>query len=233
MDTSVEKLRKKYANIKNEWRKIDNRIKSGSGLAPEDEPDWYKLVNPFFTESNAELNLTESAGDLSDFSFSESSDEEVAMSSSSEESDEVQAQVGEVDFLMEARNTIKVTKKSTKNKKLVVAPHKKRKTVRSNQQALSHLASSVERIAESQIKQFKAAEQTDLKRDEMFFKFKAEENEKNRQHELRLAEIYARGMAGASSSQLQQLSYQQPQQVPELSTMSIDNFLGFLHNNQS
>ena len=37
--------------------------------------------------------------------------------------------------------------------------------------------------------------EADLKRDAMYVKFKEEEAERNRQHELRLAEIYARAMA--------------------------------------
>ena len=53
MDTSVDKLRKRYANIKTSWWKIDDRIRSGSGLAPEDEPTWYTVVNDFLSESNA------------------------------------------------------------------------------------------------------------------------------------------------------------------------------------
>ena len=31
---SIEKLRKKYTNLKVEWRKISDRAKLGSGLAP-------------------------------------------------------------------------------------------------------------------------------------------------------------------------------------------------------
>ena len=53
MDTSVDKLRKRYANIKTSWWKIDDRIRSGSGLAPEDEPTWYTVVNDYLSESIA------------------------------------------------------------------------------------------------------------------------------------------------------------------------------------
>ena len=34
LDTSVLKLRKKYANLKTEWRKISDRAKTGSGFEP-------------------------------------------------------------------------------------------------------------------------------------------------------------------------------------------------------
>ena len=43
LDTSLEKLRRKYTTLKAEWRKISNRCKNGSGLAAEKEPSWYKI----------------------------------------------------------------------------------------------------------------------------------------------------------------------------------------------
>ena len=41
LDTSISKLRKKYTNLKTEWRKQTERAKTGSGLAPEKEWKWY------------------------------------------------------------------------------------------------------------------------------------------------------------------------------------------------
>ena len=35
LDTSLEKLRRKYTTTKTEWRKMSDRCKTGSGLAPE------------------------------------------------------------------------------------------------------------------------------------------------------------------------------------------------------
>ena len=55
LDTSIDKLRKRYANIKTSWRKIDDRIRSGSGLAPENEPSWYSLVNDFLANEKREF----------------------------------------------------------------------------------------------------------------------------------------------------------------------------------
>ena len=43
LDTSLEKLRRKYTTLKAEWRKISDRCKNGSGLAAEKEPSWYKI----------------------------------------------------------------------------------------------------------------------------------------------------------------------------------------------
>ena len=39
IDTSVEKLRRKYANLKTEWRKLRDRVKLGSGLSPKTNHD--------------------------------------------------------------------------------------------------------------------------------------------------------------------------------------------------
>ena len=65
LDTSVLKLRKKYANLKTEWRKISDRAKTGSGLAPEKEPKWYNHINEIFSETNADLDLAAESGNLS------------------------------------------------------------------------------------------------------------------------------------------------------------------------
>ena len=48
LDTSLEKLHRKYTTLKAEWREISNRCKNESGLAPEKESSWYKILNPIF-----------------------------------------------------------------------------------------------------------------------------------------------------------------------------------------
>ena len=55
LDTSLEKLRRKYTTLKAEWRKISDRCKNGSGLAPEKEPSWYKILKPIFSEKTFRL----------------------------------------------------------------------------------------------------------------------------------------------------------------------------------
>ena len=65
LDTSLEKLRRKYTTLKAEWRKISDRCKNGSGLALEKEPSWYKILNPIFSEKNESLHLAEGSEDLS------------------------------------------------------------------------------------------------------------------------------------------------------------------------
>ena len=61
-------------------------------------------------------------------------------------------------------------------------PHQKRKAIRSQTQALSHLAEGMTQMIESQAKRPKALLQ--FERDRNFMEFKRVEAEKNRQHEL-------------------------------------------------
>ena len=67
LDTSILRLRRKYAPIKAEWRKLDDIVKKGSGLLPKREPKWYKILNPIFTERNEPLGLASGIGDTSFF----------------------------------------------------------------------------------------------------------------------------------------------------------------------
>ena len=50
---TIDQLRRKYKWLKQEWRKINNKIRSGSGLAEKDtnSPEWYSLLNPILTEA--------------------------------------------------------------------------------------------------------------------------------------------------------------------------------------
>ena len=78
------------------------------------------------------------------------------------------------------------------NKKLVVAPHRKRNVVWSQNPALSKIGKGMEDQAGAQIKRTKLMIEADKKWNELFLKhkadeYKAEEASKNREHELRIA----------------------------------------------
>ena len=88
------------------------------------------------------------------------------------------------------------------NKNLVVVPHWKINVVESQNQALSKIAKGMEDLAGAQTKRTKLMMEADKKGDELFLKhkadeaqrtheYKAEEDSKNWEHELRLAQIYA------------------------------------------
>ena len=197
VDTLLEKLRRKYTTLKAEWRKISDRCKNGSGLAPEKEPSWYKILNTIFSGKNESFHLAEGNEDLSFNLHNDSidSDDENSFQKSDEES---LHEEGEQNVIRRA------TKETPVNgdKKLVVAPHRKRNIVRSQNQALSKIAKRMEDLAGAQTERTKLMIEVDRKRDELFLKqkadeaqrtreYKAEEASKNREHELILAQMYA------------------------------------------
>ena len=148
LDTSLEKLRRKYTTLKVKWRKISDRCKNGSSLALEKEPSWYKILNSIFSEKNESLHLAEGSEDLSfnlqndsinsDFE-SQLTDDENSFQKTDEES---LNEEGEQNVIRRVPTETPVNG----NKKLVVAPHRKR-NVRSQNQALSKIARGMKDLA--------------------------------------------------------------------------------------
>ena len=87
LDASVNKLRRKYTSLDAEWRKISDRIKRRSGLAPAKEPKWYKILNPVLTEINEDLEIKGNSADVF-FCLNKGDDEsDISEKESSQESD--------------------------------------------------------------------------------------------------------------------------------------------------
>ena len=79
---TIDQLRRKYKWLKQEWRKINNKIRSGSGLAGKDtnSPEWYSLLNPILTEAvDGMMTLSSKATDVEseESSSGESSEQEI------------------------------------------------------------------------------------------------------------------------------------------------------------
>ena len=49
LELRTEKLRVKFKWMKDQWKKITDRVRVGSGKAPVQEPAWYKKLNPIFS----------------------------------------------------------------------------------------------------------------------------------------------------------------------------------------
>ena len=47
------------------WWTLHDRIKSGSGKAAIQYPAWYRVINPVFSGTHAEVVLSESSSDMS------------------------------------------------------------------------------------------------------------------------------------------------------------------------
>ena len=140
--------------MKGEWCKFHGKCKNGSGLVAEKEPNWYKILKPVFSEKNESLHLAEGSEDLlfdlqndnidSDFE-SRLTDDKNSFQKSHEESLNEEGK----------QNVIRGAPRETPvkgNKKLVVAPHRKRNVVRSQNQALPKIAKGMEDLARAQTK---------------------------------------------------------------------------------
>ena len=64
IETSVVKLRAKYKWLKEQWRKFTDRTKSGSGKSAIDEPEWFTIIDPIFSETHTELKVATKAADI-------------------------------------------------------------------------------------------------------------------------------------------------------------------------
>ena len=77
IDTSIVKLRAKYKWVKDKWRQYTDRAKSGSGKAAIDEPEWFHIIDPIFSETNTKLKVATKADDLMSSENEEDSDGEM------------------------------------------------------------------------------------------------------------------------------------------------------------
>ena len=75
-------------------------------------------------------------------------------------------------------------------RKVVVAPHRKAKQVRSNKQTLSEIANGLKALAENSRKYNKMMIEEERKLEERYLSFQREEVEKNRQQELLIAQMF-------------------------------------------
>ena len=124
MDTSIDKLRNKYKLMKKKWSEITQKVKSGSGVRPVVEPSWYRHLNTVFLETNEDFKLTSSANDLSFIEDTGEVSDDSNPGHKSDDSDNSEEDEGIPDE----------PEQPPPKKKLVVAPHKKNKVVRSNKQ---------------------------------------------------------------------------------------------------
>ena len=140
LDTSVDKLRIKYKWSKQEWAAKTRRAKNGSGLEPDQEPQWYKVLNPVFAETHRPLNLVSSAMDTSFLN-------NPALSDDSMNEDDLEN--------LDTENpTDTGNEPASKKTKIVVAPHKKHQQIRSNKQGLSAIARGLNAAIVAQDKRF-------------------------------------------------------------------------------
>ena len=98
----------------------------------------------------------------------------------------------ELETELEASNELNIGKSTLRDKrKVVVAPHRKAKQVGSNKQALSEIENGLKALAETSQENNKMMIEEERKPEEKYLSFLREEAEKNRQHEVLIAQIFA------------------------------------------
>ena len=93
----------------------------------------------------------------------------------------------ELESEIEASNELNIGNATSGDKrKVVVAPHRKAKQVRSNKQALSEIENGLKALVETSQKNNKM-----MIEEERYLSFRREEAENNRQHELLITQTFA------------------------------------------
>ena len=159
LQVDTKKLQAKYNAIKRKCREIKDRPRRGSGLARKCNPEWYEKIGFILGDTNTDLNKLVST------SLDTSCSQEVIQNDNKNESFEDNANDNgdkdlyddsEDDECNDKNKENKVENVSANKKKaIVVKPHKKRKIVPSQTQALSQLAGGTTKLIESQEKRHK------------------------------------------------------------------------------
>ena len=140
-------------------------------------PAWYSDLDLVLGDTNAGLE------DVVSESAETSYGQDVLENENSNQSTDE-----ELEEVLNDNSELTQSQESIIRKQIVVKPHQKRKAIRSQTQALSHLAGGMTQMIESQAKRHKALLEFERARDRNFMEFKQVEAEKNRQHELQIAQ---------------------------------------------
>lgn len=181
----VEKLRVKFKWIKDQWRKYTDRIKKGSGKSPIEEPEWYKIINPIFSDTHGNLEIASKARDVlpHENSDTDNDEEQTETSHSSYQEDN-----GEEELTSASESGTEGVKRKVLKNSLDVKPLGPNKRVRSQSQAINEIAKSFHALGESQQKRCEKMMEADKERHAEFLAFQKEQAELNRQHELKMLE---------------------------------------------
>ena len=63
MKIDDEKLRNEFKWMKGQWRRYTDRGKKGRDQSPLTEPEWYKILNPIFSDTHGNMELASQASD--------------------------------------------------------------------------------------------------------------------------------------------------------------------------
>ena len=152
LSIDVKKLQIKYNNIKQQWRKIKDKKKNGSGLAAADDPEWFKIVNPVLADTNQGFNaICSTPADTSLNALFNSSPQDTSDESDQEYDEGMEDNVQEP---AEAADVEEEEPEQPVRTKVVAKPHEKRSAARSQLQAINQLAMGVNKLADINAKRF-------------------------------------------------------------------------------
>ena len=206
-DTTLEitpsRLRVKYKFIRNQWRKFTDRVKKGTGKAPIVEPDWFTILNPVFSDTMGEMNVSSCSDDIfqpcEEHSSSDSDKESESISytdrsdtpnpSVFQETDNSGDDDGNPSIKTNSNSSGSIKRKQ--KAKLEIKPSFQ-KRVKSQAQAIQNMAKSFSDLREAQQKQTELFAETEKERQAEFLNFQREQGDLNRQHEMRMLELIMR-----------------------------------------
>ena len=177
LQVDTKKLQAKYNAIKRKWREIDS-------ILGDTNTDLNELVSTSLDTSYSQ-KVIQNDNENESFEDNADDDSDKDLYNDSEHDDESN----------NANKEDKVENVSANKKKaILVKPHKKRKVVRSQTQALSQLAGGMTKLIELQVKRHKEQMEFEKERDQAFLEFKKKEAKKNRRYELEIPKIFASSM---------------------------------------
>ena len=191
LDISPARLRIKYKFLRKQWRKFTDRVKMGSGKAPIEEPEWFTILNPIFSDTMGDMDAASSPSDVLSPTASSSSDEEGDNDrpNTSNNQDRAEESCDSADEISsETSSSSCGTKRKQKKPQLQVKPCLK-KRARSQTQAMQEMAKTFSALGEQQQKRSENMVEAEKERQAEFFRFQREQAELNRQHELKMVEI--------------------------------------------
>ena len=151
LNIEAEKLRIKFKWMKDQWRKYTDRIKKGSSKSPIQEPEWYTIIYPVFSDTNGDLKIASKAMHV----LSDNSDSEVSNNEDTESVDIIdidEGQDADESDLTKTSDSGNDCDKQTKagKKELEAKPLTRKKRIRTQSQAINEIAKSFNTMGESQ-----------------------------------------------------------------------------------
>ena len=206
LNTSVEKIRRKYNSLKAEWRKIYLKILNADNPSEVKTPKWYHILSRVFISTNNEFVNVTAAPEKGQILWGNVNNQEALEDEEDEEICEYnetknQPNLNEAPTVSSNNdslaNSLQVRTDSGGN---THSRNTKRKNIFAENKAVTKMAKTVETIASSQIKLTKTLVRMEKSSNELFYQHIEREAERQRAHELKLFEIFTNAMFNKENS---------------------------------